>query len=257
MLYNCRTLVGTGTLMWNLPNGETDGLIFTGGTPIGTNRTSEDGNFIATLISRTGVDINVMFVSILMIREAMNYTMNLTCIPGSGDPGTTMIVVSGKFDFYGPWQEITECFPKRDEYPNLSQEATCTIASLLECGSFILPSGPPDPPSDLGYNDGVVIESSVDLQWTRPSYTGGVDIMNYTVSANGRRLEVMDDSETVMYHADPDVVYGEVQVSAINTCGQESQPAVINIPAEGLYSKFTDNTDISSFLAYGFHFHYE
>ena len=46
--------------------------------------------------------------------------------------------------------------------------------------------------------------------------------MNYTVSANGRTLEVIDDSETVMHHADPDVVYGEVQVSAINTWSGES-----------------------------------
>ena len=68
----------------------------------------------------------------------------------------------------------------------------CSIISILS-------PGPPDPPSDLDYNDGVVIESSVDLQWTRPSYTGGVDVMSYTVSANGRRLEVMDDSETVSY----------------------------------------------------------
>ena len=112
----------------------------------------------------------------------------------------------------------------------------------------ILSTGLPDPPSDLDYNDGVVIESSVDLQWTRPSYTGGVDVMNYTVSANGRRLEVMDDSETVSYTTSG-LVYGEVQVSAINTCGQESQPATINIPAAGLYSKFTENTDNSSFLA--------
>ena len=56
--------------------------------------------------------------------------------------------------------------------------------------------------------------------------------MNYTVSANGRRLEVMDDSETVSYTTSG-LVYGEVQVSAINTCGQESQPATINITAEG------------------------
>ena len=56
--------------------------------------------------------------------------------------------------------------------------------------------------------------------------------MNYTVSANGRRLEVMDDSETVSYTTSG-LVYGEVQVSAINTCGQESQPATINIPAAG------------------------
>ena len=114
--------------------------------------------------------------------------------------------------------------------------------NILSQESAILSPGPPDPPSDLDYNDGVVIESSVDLQWIRPSYTGGVDVMNYTVSANGRRLEVMDDSETVSYTTSG-LVYGEVQVSAINTCGQESQPATINIPAEGLYSKFTDNTE--------------
>ena len=99
--------------------------------------------------------------------------------------------------------------------------------------------GPPNPPSDLGYNDRVVIESSVDLQWTRPSYTGGVDVMKYTVSANGRRLEVMDDSDSVSYTTSG-LVYGEVQVSAINTCGQESQPATINITARGeLYYNFS------------------
>ena len=103
---------------------------------------------------------------------------------------------------------------------------------LLSPVELVIPPGPPDPPSDLDYNDGVVIESSVDLQWTRPSYTGGVDVMNYTVSANGRRLEVMDDSETVSYTTSG-LVYGEVQVSAINICGQESQPATINIPAAG------------------------
>ena len=57
--------------------------------------------------------------------------------------------------------------------------------------------------------------------------------MNYTVSANGRRLEVIDDSETVSYTTSG-LVYGEVQVSAISTCGQESQPATISIPAEGI-----------------------
>ena len=96
--------------------------------------------------------------------------------------------------------------------------------------------GLPDPPSDVDYNDEVVIESSVDLQWTRPSYTGGVPLAYYNVSANGRRLEVMDDSETVSYTTSG-LVYGEVQVSAINTCGQESQPATINIPAAGDFNE--------------------
>ena len=103
---------------------------------------------------------------------------------------------------------------------------------MISCLMLPTLQGTPDPPSDLDYNDGVVIESSVDLQWTRPSYTGGVDVINYTLRANGRRLEVMDDSETVSYTTSG-LVYGEVQVSAINTCGQESPPATINIPAAG------------------------
>ena len=56
--------------------------------------------------------------------------------------------------------------------------------------------------------------------------------MNYTVSANRRRLEVADSSYIVSYTTSY-LMYGEVQVSAINTCGQESQPAAINIHAKG------------------------
>jgi hypothetical protein len=93
-------------------------------------------------------------------------------------------------------------------------------------------SGTPDPPNDLGYNDRVVIESSVDLQWTRPSYTGGVAVVNYTVSStSGKTVTVKDSSQDVQYS--PGLIYGEVQVSAINTCGQGSQPTAINIPAKG------------------------
>ena len=42
--------------------------------------------------------------------------------------------------------------------------------------------GPPDPPTDLLYDNTVIIESSVDLQWNRPSYTGGAPIVNYIYS---------------------------------------------------------------------------
>ena len=94
------------------------------------------------------------------------------------------------------------------------------------------PAGTPDPPNDLGYNDRVVIESSVDLQWTRPTYTGGVAVVNYTVSStSGGTVTVEDTSEDVKYS--PGLVYGDVQVSAINTCSQGSQPTAINIPAKG------------------------
>ena len=94
--------------------------------------------------------------------------------------------------------------------------------------------GIPDPPTNVGYDESVVIVSSVDLQWSRPSYTGsrGVSVMNYTVSANGGTVVVSDDSEVVRYTSQS-LVYGDVQVSAINSCGQESTPALLNIPASG------------------------
>ncbi|CAI8036846.1 hypothetical protein GBAR_LOCUS20640 [Geodia barretti] len=112
---------------------------------------------------------------------------------------------------------------------NLTCVGVTGAVPVKESTSIIL-SGTPDPPKYLSYNDRVVIESSVNLQWTRPSYTGGVAVMKYSVSVNGRRLEVADSSYSVSYTTSY-LVYGDVMVSAINTCGQESQPAAINIPA--------------------------
>ena len=96
--------------------------------------------------------------------------------------------------------------------------------------------GPPDPPSDLKYNGSVLIETSVDLEWSRPSHTGGVPLMNYSVNASSSSgtLSVSDDREMVSYT--PGLVYGEIEVTAINYCGQQSQPASLNIPAEGWLS---------------------
>ena len=86
----------------------------------------------------------------------------------------------------------------------------------------------------MGYDESVVIESSVDLEWSRPSYTGSrvVSVMNYTVSANGGTVVVSDDSEVVRYTSQS-LFYGDVLVSAINSCGQESTPALLNIPISG------------------------
>ena len=56
--------------------------------------------------------------------------------------------------------------------------------------------------------------------------------MNYTVSANGGTVVVSDDSEVVRYTSQS-LVYGDVLVSAINSCGQESTPALLNIPTSG------------------------
>ena len=95
-------------------------------------------------------------------------------------------------------------------------------------------SGPPNPPSDLEYDDSVLIDTSVDLEWSRPSHTGGVPLMNYslTASSSGGTLSVSDSRERVSYTT-PGLVYGVIEVTAINYCGQQSQPASLNIPAAG------------------------
>ena len=98
--------------------------------------------------------------------------------------------------------------------------------------------GVPDPVSGLVYDDTVVIESSVTLHWTRPSYTGGVSLMNYSVSANGQTWPVSDERELVSYTTSG-LVYGEVQVTAINSCDQQSLNTSINIPAEGELAHFS------------------
>ena len=86
----------------------------------------------------------------------------------------------------------------------------------------------------MGYDESVVIESSVDLEWSRPSYTGsrGVSVMNYTVSANGGTVVVSDDSEVVRYTSQS-LIYGDVLVSVINSCGQQSIRVLLNISTSG------------------------
>ena len=94
-------------------------------------------------------------------------------------------------------------------------------------------AGNPDPPSSglVMYDGGL----TVDLVWSRPSHTGGdgVTVDEYTASANGQSEPVSDSSEVVSYTS-TGLIYGEVLVTAINSCGQESQsPLIINIPASG------------------------
>ena len=95
-------------------------------------------------------------------------------------------------------------------------------------------SGVPNPPMNVIYNDMVVIDSSVELQWNRPAYTGGVSVMNYTVTANGGTVVVSGDSKVVSYTS-PSLIYGIVLVTAVNSCGQESQPANVTIPSSSTY----------------------
>ena len=109
-----------------------------------------------------------------------------------------------------------------------------TSQITFKYNSALFIAGIPDPPTNVGYDGNVVIVSSVELEWSRPSYTGsrGVSVTNYTVSANGGTVVVSDDSEVVRYTSQS-LFYGDVLVSAINSCGQESTPALLNIPTSG------------------------
>ena len=51
--------------------------------------------------------------------------------------------------------------------------------------------------------------------------------MNYTVTANGGTVVVSDNSEVVSYTS-PFKICGKILVTAVNSCGQESQPASLS-----------------------------
>jgi hypothetical protein len=59
-----------------------------------------------------------------------------------------------------------------------------------------------------------------------------VPLTSYTLTANGRTETVTDAREVVGYSTSG-LVYGEVLVSAVNSCGQSSQSASLTIPATG------------------------
>ena len=226
VLYQCQVLVQSSTLTWTLPNGdgtlEFDILSNEGDvrpTPPG------DGVYTATLTNKTEDDDpdtnRFFFASTLLILETVNDT-SLTCSGGTvANPveNNTDIILSGGY---------------------------ALKALVVHYLTVIHVPGIPDPVSGLDYDDTVVIESSVTLQWTRPSYTGGVSLMNYSVSANGQTWPVSDERELVSYTTSG-LVYGEVQVTAINSCDQQSLTTSINIPAQGDHFN-ASKSSISTYL---------
>ena len=102
----------------------------------------------------------------------------------------------------------------------------CTIFIIID---VVL--GPPDPPTDLSYDNTVIIESSVDLQWNRPSYTGGAPIVNYIVSIDD--MNIMNTSNEMITLTLPENINDDILVVAINLCGLESEPATNTIPTAG------------------------
>ena len=84
----------------------------------------------------------------------------------------------------------------------------------------------------------IIIEDTVALQWSRSTSTGGggVTAMEYRVTANDQTETVISSDEVVTYTSSG-LIYGDVQVTAINSCGQRSDPATPTIPTSGLCFK--------------------
>ena len=111
----------------------------------------------------------------------------------------------------------------------------CLVYKLFIIIDVVL--GPPDPPTDLSYDNTVIIESSVDLQWNRPSYTGGAPIVNYIVSIDG--MNIMNTSNEMITLTLPENITENVDIHllviAINLCGLESEASEnITMPAKGI-----------------------
>ena len=104
-----------------------------------------------------------------------------------------------------------------------------------QCPPDMSSAGNPDPPTDLSYDNSVIIGDTVALQWSSPTYTGGgeVTVMEYRVTANDQTETVISSDEMVTYTSSG-LIYGDVQVTAINSCGHESDSANVNISASGL-----------------------
>ena len=88
-------------------------------------------------------------------------------------------------------------------------------------------AGAPNPPSNVTFTH---MEVSVAIEWSRPFYTGEVSLMGYAITANGQTVAFYDTNAAVRY-VSPYVIYGDASISAVNSCGQLSQPTSINIPS--------------------------
>ena len=72
------------------------------------------------------------------------------------------------------------------------------------------------------------------IQWQSPLYTGG-PIIRYTVTANGQTESVSGDAFTYTITGLDVNTNHIVKVTAVNSCGLESEPAnvIVNIEARG------------------------
>ena len=96
-------------------------------------------------------------------------------------------------------------------------------------------TGNPSPPHELHHNTlANTDESSAVIQWLPPLYTGG-PIISYTVTASNGQTESVDNVfNYTITGLDFNTDYS-VEVTAVNSCGLESEPAnvTVNIEARG------------------------
>ena len=103
----------------------------------------------------------------------------------------------------------------------------------------LLVLGDPDLPLNLTHDISANTVSSAVIRWDPPSTTGGdgISITGYGImsSDNGLNLnEIVNDTTYTITDLEYITNYS-VEVTAINSCGQESEPAsvVVNIEARG------------------------
>ena len=114
------------------------------------------------------------------------------------------------------------------------------MPTLTLYNSFVLSHvGEPSPPENLRYATPDSM-TSITIEWDPPVYTGGygtsiqkykitISEIDYSVEESGNALShtITADSESVMFNT----LY-EVEVTVVNTSGDESDPASITIVIE-------------------------
>ena len=104
----------------------------------------------------------------------------------------------------------------------------------INIAMFSILKGNPSPPHELHHDVSANTESSAVIQWQSPLYTGG-PIISYTVTANGQTVSVSGNVFTYTITGLDVNTYYSVEVTAVNSCGLESEPVhvTVNIEASG------------------------
>ena len=121
-------------------------------------------------------------------------------------------------------------------------ESTCTYPQITIYAEdlhsiVLLVGGDPGPPLNLTHDMSANTLSSAVIRWDPPSTTGGdgIFITGYRIMSSDSGLNNEIDGMTYTITGLQYNTNYSVEVTAINSCGQESEPAnvVVNIEARG------------------------